>query len=78
MATDLEIEVRRKEISRKREGGFVGYNDGELEDLIPHVWDEPHGASGVVDGFLFGGEIFPSAAAAVRVLLPPIKPSRTN
>ncbi len=52
----------------------MGYNDPQLSHLIAHAEDPGEvtpGASGVHDGFCFGGEVYPSPEAAVRANLPP-------
>ncbi len=73
-----KIDALRARISMARGGEFVGYNDPELDELVGHNYEEAHGASGTQDGFLFGGEIYPSAEAAARANLPPKPGSRDN
>ena len=47
----------------------MGYNDPQLSHLIAHAEDPGEvtpGASGVHDGFCFGGEVYPSPEAQLE------------
>lgn len=73
------INRKRAAISERRGGAFVGFNDPDLSELVPHNPDqEPRGASGTRSGFLFGGQIYPNANAARNANLPPLPGNRDN
>lgn len=55
-----KVEQVRVEI-QNREGRWVGYNDPELNGLIPHSYDlreRVNGASSTHHGFAFAGVVF--------------------
>lgn len=85
MIEQLKVERRREELSKEKNGAFIGYNDSTLakEGLIPHTPDPREGimrypGNTLATFYLDTDDLPPSNPESVLGRIPPIDPDETQ